>query len=158
MEPEIGAGARRPHTCFSLALQPSRWLLAYLSLVHLLLLAAALVMWADTVFVFVIAVLLLIIHWLYSLWRFAGCCYHTAYPHRVRRIAFNDSGWSLGLADRLIAADLVQATVWPWLVVMNFRCRLSGRRYAVIVLPDSADTECRRKLRVLLRHWPVWSE
>ncbi len=153
---------------FSLSLQPSCWLIGYLTLLHLLLLMVGFLLWGDSLSIDGMGLffILLLLHWVLCLWRFTGLFTGYHYPYRVVKMTFRDQGWLLTLAGRRSSVDLIQApltqatltqaTVWPWLVVMNFRCLAEGRRYSVIVLPDSAGLDCRRRLRVLLRHLPVW--
>lgn len=138
---------------FSLALQPSRWMLVYLIALHCVLLVSFYLLplgWPErlggSVVVFV--------HCGYALWRF----YYPNSSRSILRLSYCDNGWLLQLADREVCVDLLQATIWSWLVVANFRDVSDGRRYAVVVLPDSASVSQRRQLRVLLRHLPVWGK
>jgi hypothetical protein len=146
----------------SINLKPSVWLGVYLSLVHLSLLLAVYLLWSkaqgfdyDGVNNGLAAVMagLLLMHWLLSVWRYGD----VRAPNQVRQIVFREQGWLLVLSEREQVVELLQTTVWPWLMVMNFRDRHSGQRYSVLILPDSADPQQQRRLRVMLRHLPLWA-
>lgn len=149
---DSGRLADGPVRQFSLQLSPSRWMLCYLSAIHLLLIACcSLLPLVEAVTMSV--GLAIIAHWIYSLWRYAS----SSSPRWVQQIHWVDDSWLLLVAGQQHSAQLLQATVWSWLIVLNFRCRDSGCRYSVMVLPDSTDVEQRRRLRVIIRHMPVWA-
>jgi hypothetical protein len=51
---------------------------------------------------------------------------------------------------------LQQAALWPGLIALEFRRAGSRRRCALLLLPDSADADAQRRLRIYLRHLPVF--
>ncbi|MEE8057366.1 MAG: protein YgfX [Pseudomonadales bacterium] len=146
---------------FSLSIRPSQWMACYLTVLHCLVfyclvandLVLATIDLLPLGWLLPLAVSIIVLgHWVYSLWRFASprSC------HWIKQMDYRDQGWSLTVAGKEVPADLVQATVWSWLVVVNFCGEENKRRYSVIVLPDTADANQRRKLRVMLRHMAVW--
>lgn len=62
----------------------------------------------------------------------------------------DDGRWELQTRDgrRLPVALLPDSYVHPWLTVLNFRG--AARRRSVVLLPDSLDSQCYRRLRVRL--------
>jgi hypothetical protein len=86
--------------------------------------------------------------------------YLTALLRRQRRPRCRGLRWD-GERWRLIGADgrsavlrLRRAVVWPLLLVLEFRG--AGHTEFVLLLPDSAEPEQLRRLRVYLRHLPVY--
>ena len=67
-------------------------------------------------------------------------------------------GWWLEAGECERRAELLDARLWSWLVVLRFK--LPGRRrpWVVTLLNDSADPDALRQLRVLLRHFPVYQK
>lgn len=49
------------------------------------------------------------------------------------------------------------ATLWPGLLVLDFRAA-DGSRRALVLLPDSAAADGLRRLRAVLRHFEVYGE
>ncbi len=63
-----------------------------------------------------------------------------------------DGSWSLLWGDRCVTAEAVgERVVWPWLQVLRLREVEAGRCHTLIVLPDSAGPDDRRRLRVWMR-------
>lgn len=129
----------------SLAVIPSRYMTVYLSLVHgvavLAIVQMALPWWQR-----LIAVLLLLTVYVVSSRGLAG----------TRRIEYRSEQWLLWRGDQQLLVGLDAATVWPWLIVLNFRDALTGRRYHCTLWSDSAESDLLRRLRVLLRHSSVY--
>jgi len=74
-------------------------------------------------------------------------------PKAVKRLVWRtDNLWELFTADGITheARLLPAAYVHPWLVVLRFITE-DKRRCAVILPPDSLDTDSHRRLRVQLR-------
>jgi hypothetical protein len=53
---------------------------------------------------------------------------------------------------------LERATVWPSFIALRFRDRSSGKRQFFTLLPDSLEVDMQRRLRLHLRHMPVFGE
>lgn len=63
-----------------------------------------------------------------------------------------DGTWALFWEGRRSVAELAgERIVWPWLQVLRFTEVDTGRRHTLIVLPDSASREERRRLRLWMR-------
>lgn len=64
------------------------------------------------------------------------------------------SDWWLETAERAGAVELVQARVWRYLVVMDFRGDAEGRawRPRLVIFPDAVAADEFRRLRVSLRY------
>jgi predicted cobalt transporter CbtA len=62
--------------------------------------------------------------------------------------------WWLETAGHAGAVELVQARIWRYLVVMDFRGDLDGRvwRQRLVVFPDAVGEDDFRRLRVSLRY------
>jgi Membrane-bound toxin component of toxin-antitoxin system len=124
----------------------------YIIVLHLFLYSALFSMvtgWMQQILVVMLSTCL----FCYSYWRYA-----TERPGMwVSRVTFFEKNWSLLLRGGETSVCLQQATVWSWLVVMNFYNEHSRRRYCVILFPDSSDQQQLRRLRAMIRHMPVWS-
>lgn len=131
---------------FSLHISPSRWSRGYGVVLHLLLSAAVCSLpWSG----WVVAGLLLVV---------AGhgvVRSRNSQRHGVRRIDYRDQSWYLTGPNGCVPARLQQATVWRWLVVMNF-CSEAGRSCPIVLWPDSLEPETGRRLRATLRHRAVF--
>lgn len=132
-----------------LIIQSSRWMTVYLVILHLLVLIA----FGQVLGYFALLVLgmLLVVSLLLSVWRFAS----DRSDLWVREISFVDNHWFLTTASGCQPVRLRQATVWQWLVLMNFDSERTGRCFSIQLFPDSCDKESLRRLRVILRHLPV---
>ncbi|WP_347331984.1 protein YgfX [Marinimicrobium locisalis] len=140
-----------PHGPEWVSLRPSRWLsrahggvLLALSLLPLV----AVLNGTATAFHWLLLVVfegtLLVEYWRFCRWR-SG-----APPEAVACEA--DGTWALFWDGRRAAAELVgERVVWPWLQVLRLTEVETGRRHTLIVLPDSADREERRRLRLWMR-------
>lgn len=62
--------------------------------------------------------------------------------------------WWLEAEGHAAPVELVQARVWRYLVVMDFRGERQGRawRQRLVILPDTVSTDDFRRLRVSLRY------
>ncbi len=54
--------------------------------------------------------------------------------------------------------QLQSATVWPGLIVLVFRDAVARRSLTLALWRDSLDADAARRLRVVLRHSPVFGE
>ncbi len=129
-------------------LKPSRLLCAYILASHALAALAVTLTalpqyWRCTVLAF------LIVHLAWRLkkhWRDGEIC--LCYD-------FEDKAWSYSYNGNDAIKYALDArgdqVLWPWLLVLNFR-RTDGRRLALTLLPDAADDNDLRRLRVLLRY------
>ena len=72
--------------------------------------------------------------------------------HSVIRLAWHSGDWQLVLGSGNVEPVRLDSTtlVLAWLVVANYRDS-AGRRYAVVLMRDSADADEFRRLRVLLK-------
>jgi hypothetical protein len=75
----------------------------------------------------------------------------------IKRLEYRQPLWLLIFSDRSCVVRLQTATVLPWLVVMVFRCEHTQRRYDLLLFPDSVDRDQFRRLRVMLKHLPVYA-
>ena len=134
---------------FSVQISSSRWLPGYLTGLHLLLLVCLLFLPKAAMLSIVFPVVL---HWRYSLWRYAD----SEHCRWVKGVRYANKVWQLQAGTQHVSASLVHATVWRWLVVMNFYSQDTGCTYSVLLFSDSADPSQLRQLRVILRHMPVF--
>jgi hypothetical protein len=136
---------------FSLQLSLSRWMRGYLAAVHLLLLLAVYCLPLPQ------ELLLMALLWVMLHWRNCQLRYHSVdHAQWIERIAYRRQCWQLTIAGQHTTVWLKQATVWRWLVVLNFYSESAGRYYPLILWPDSAEQESLRRLRSCLRHMPVY--
>ncbi|MBK7542123.1 MAG: hypothetical protein IPP10_11470 [Candidatus Competibacteraceae bacterium] len=71
----------------------------------------------------------------------------------IARVELLDGRWRLETrAGAAYRADLSGGYAHPGIVILNFRLE-NGRRRSLALLPDSADAESLRRLRVWLRIW-----
>lgn len=69
----------------------------------------------------------------------------------IARIELLDGRWHLETGDGAThRADLIGGYAHPAIVILNFRLE-NGRRRSLTLLPDSADLDALRRLRVWLR-------
>ena len=69
----------------------------------------------------------------------------------IARIELLDGVWRLETGDgSLYRAGLTDGYAHPGIVILNFRLESGGRR-SLALLPDAADAEALRRLRVWLR-------
>ena len=136
---------------YSLEITPSRFLFAYLMLVHGLLLLALFYLPLSAI---MLGLLLVVVVWhsVYSLKRY---CQSGSYRW-IARCDYVDRVWRLQFSDCQRVVELRSATVWRYLMAMNFACAETGRVYHLVLLSDSGDRHQLRRLRVLLRHLPVF--
>ncbi len=72
-----------------------------------------------------------------------------------RRLSWRDGRWLwVGADGRSTALRLRRAVVWRHLVVMHFAG--PGGPRSLCLLPDSLDADALRRLRLCLRHLPVY--
>ncbi len=137
-------------TPLALELRPSRWLAAA-QIGAALLALAALLRGGLPLSLKLFAVVLLPLVVLMSL-RLQGLLGGRAPCRALRR----ESGrwlW-IGADGRSVAVRLLRAVVWRHLVVMHFEA--PGGRRSLCLLPDSLDADAMRRLRLSLRHLPVY--
>ena len=69
----------------------------------------------------------------------------------ISHIELLDGGWRLTTGDGAThRASLIGGYAHPDIIILNFR-RENGRRWSLTLLPDSADPDALRRLRVWLR-------
>jgi hypothetical protein len=128
---------------FSLLVTSSRWLGAYLLLVYTSLVAA---LWYLPLAVYyqIPGLIVLLV-----------CCYRnwlarTARPGEI--LCCHHGRWTLVCGGVDVPIELRQITVWPGLIVLNYRSSQSRWQQSLALFPDSAEAESLRQLRVVLRH------
>ncbi|MDG4594113.1 MAG: hypothetical protein P9F75_00200 [Candidatus Contendobacter sp.] len=126
--------------------RPSRLLLACGGGAHLLAGVAVLVgsvpPWIKAGFIVGIALALVRFVWQYGHRRGRGF---------IARLELLDGAWRLRTGDGTPhRAHLTGGYAHPGIVILNFRLESSGRR-SLVLLPDAADSEALRRLRVWLR-------
>ena len=129
-----------------LELRPSRLLLASGSGAHLLagvaVVVCSLPLWIKAGLIVAIALALGRFTWRYGYRRGRGF---------IARIELLDGVWRLETGDgTLHRAGLTDGYAHPGIVILNFRLESGGRR-SLVLLPDAADSEALRRLRVWLR-------
>jgi hypothetical protein len=60
--------------------------------------------------------------------------------------------WLLETNTGAVRAVLAHQRIWRCLVVLDFRVVETGRRYRLVIFPDSVSADIFRRLRVRLRH------
>jgi len=131
---------------FTVDLRPSRYLLITGGIVHLwamiAVLIAAIPLWLKVSVSIGLGVVLI------RFWVSNGQYRRQA---SIVRIAWIDGRWHLETSSgALLAAELIDGYSHPSIVILNFRLETKQRR-SLTLLPDSADTDSLRRLRVLLR-------
>lgn len=87
--------------------------------------------------------------------------WHLRYRYRGRaceagELAFDRGLWTWHSKGEIRSLALAgELLVWPWLIILPFRETTGPRRWHLVLLPDSADADDLRRLRVLLfsRAW-----
>ena len=93
---------------------------------------------------------LVVVVYLARLWR-----HHGGYRGGLR---WDGTGWWWRDAGgAVVPLRFRGATLWPGLLVLDFR-EADGARRALVLLPDSAAAGDRRRLRAVLRHSEVYGE
>ena len=141
--------SRASSQVISLTIQPSRWLAAYIVALHLMLFIA---LWQGfSLLVALLAIPLLVLLMAYCLYRWVS----DRCAGRVTHLYYLNAQWRLHNATGQLPVELTKATVWRWLVVLNF---YDKRRHRPLVLfIDSVDQQQWRQLQVMLRHLPVYA-
>lgn len=86
---------------------------------------------------------------------YSGYCWRT--QARQRGILQWRTTWLWSGADGVERAlRLRHSTVWPSVIVMNFRDAESKQKFVLTLFRDSLDADCARRLRVYLNHFPVF--
>ena len=142
-------------TQINLSISPSRYMKAYISVVHALVLVALVVVPLHSL-LWLLATLMAVLHWRYCLKRYTSVKYRDG----ISQLSYREGQWRLVSNDTETPVFLNQATIWRWLVVMNFKSyqRMGQRRgrYALVLWPDSVDDDSFRRLRVHLKHMNVF--
>lgn len=141
-----------PRTLAWVPLRPSRWLCrahaAVLLILSVLPLLALLFSSRPTA-----------MHW-FSLMVFEGLLvveywrlHHRSVGSPPEAVACEgDGSWSLFWSRHCVTAEAVgERVVWPWLQVLRLREVDTGRCHTLIVLPDCAGRDDRRRLRLWMR-------
>jgi len=72
-------------------------------------------------------------------------------------LMWDGAGWQWLCGRERRPVVLLRSTVWPGFLLLNFRCARTGKACVLLLLPDSAATNSLRRLRVYLRHLPVFA-
>ena len=127
---------------------PSRLLLLFLVLIHLLALSVLPFLAVSAGFLVPVALLVLA-----GLYRELQLHVFRRHPRSVVRAVWESSGrWRLtdALGVERAGELLAESYVHPQLVLLNFKLDGAGRR-SLVLLPDSEDRQTLRELRVRLR-------
>ncbi|HSB96901.1 MAG TPA: protein YgfX [Spongiibacteraceae bacterium] len=131
-----------------LELKPSRYLRIALSLLALCAVMAILHS-ALNIYVRCSCVVFLLLHWRALLQRHAqspGC------------LLWQSDTWLWSGATHENLLTLRHATVWPGLIVLRFCEEGSGKTRVFSLLPDNLTSDMQRRLRMHLRHMPVFGD
>jgi hypothetical protein len=132
----------------SIPIQPSRILLIIILGSHSLAvwgLMMADVSWMLRIFLGVAVVL----HAVFSYQRH----YSLNHPDSVVQVLHNGKGWTLLLGGgSYMPATLGRVLITSFLTLLNFECTQGGRKYAVLLFPDTTDPQLTRRLRGWLRY------
>lgn len=127
-------------------LHPSRWLRFWLAVLGLVAFAAILHSGAPSL----LAVPLILFTWLYL-----TLLSRRARSPRWRALRWDGERWLRISADgRSCVVRLRRAVVWPLLMVLELQG--PGGKERLVLWPDSAGPDLQRRLRVCLRHLPVY--
>lgn len=129
----------------------SRWGIAYIGLLHILVLVAVFYFPFSLLYQLIVSLLV----FAHCLWCLRGWLF-PAGKKPLDALGFADSQWQLYREEELVTVELVQSTVWTWLVVLNFREADSRKKHSLVLWPDSANEQQLRRLRIVLRHLPVY--
>ena len=79
--------------------------------------------------------------------------YSLNHPDSIVQVLHDDQGWTLLLGGgNYIPATLGPALITSFLTLLNFECTQGGRKYAVLLFPDTTDRQLIRRLRGWLRY------
>jgi hypothetical protein len=130
-----------------ITLKPSRYWLLFASLVAgLAALAVARLPLSPPLMI----VLLLVLYG-YRVWR------RHLVARACTRLGYQGEQWWLVINGEQTALQLRHATTWQCLVSLGFTEADTTRSHRLVLLPDSCSADDLRRLRVLLRHFPVFS-
>jgi hypothetical protein len=139
--------------CLRLEPRISRWLLFSGGVSHILAGAAVVVSslpwWVKIGFIIGIALS----------WAWFGYCYgYSTGPRFITRVEWLDGRWRLETgAGGVHHGQLIGGYAHPLIVILNFQLDDGGRR-SLTLLPDSADPDDLRRMRVWLRTRPYDDE
>jgi len=139
-------GKLRNLAALSIELRPSRLLLVSSGSAHVLagvaVVVSSLPLWIKAAWIAGITLALIRFGWQYGYRR------GRSFIARIERL---DGVWRLEMGDgALHRARLTGGYAHPLVVILNFRLE-SGRRRSLALLPDAADAQALRRLRVWLR-------
>lgn len=119
-----------------------------------LLSACALLRSALPLFLRMALILAATVYTLYLLRRHTGLWGRAA----CSALLWDGAGWIWRRGDERCPVLLRRATIWPGFILLDFRCLRGGGQRTLLLLPDSAASDALRRLRVYLRHLPVFAE
>jgi membrane-bound toxin of toxin-antitoxin system len=131
-----------------LELKPSGYLRIALSLLALGALGAIFYSAIDG-YLRLLCAALLLVHWRILLRRHSRLSGH---------LIWGSGGWLWVEPARENLLLLMHATVWPGFIALRFRDGSSGKQLFFSLLPDSLEVDMQRRLRLHLRHMPVFGE
>jgi|TARA_Y100000310_G_scaffold344974_1_gene460901 hypothetical protein len=135
-------------------IQPSRILLTIILSSHSLAILALLL--ADLSWILkAFLAMAVVLHAGYSYQRY----YSLQHRDSVLEVMRGSNGWSLLLAGgSSIPAELGPVLITSFFTLLNFKSTQGGRKYAVLLFPDTTDQQLIRRLRGRLRYGLMQSE
>ena len=135
---------------FYLSIAPSKSIAAYLTALHFLLILSLFYLPLSAGLVSLL-VAVIVMHCGYCLWRY---CY-SGHRSWIDGLEYSQQTWLLHRGQEIERVILKSATVWRWMVVLNFRSK-SWHGCSLLLLPDNTHRQQLRRLRVMLKHRPVY--
>jgi len=131
---------------FSLVLKRSRWMVAYVMLLYSGLIVGLWYLPLPTAWQWLALLLLLV------------CCYRSCRARMslaVDFLQYRQGSWGIIRGGVSVPIELRGLTVWPWLIVLNYRLEQCRWEQSLVLFDDSARPDSLRQLRVILRHLPL---
>lgn len=128
-------------------LKPSSWIRFFFFLVQ---------------FFAVLAITMLASPWLWvALLIWAGLIWRYRYllsQQGAIKLKWDGAGWHYRSGERCEQLRLNHAVIWSWLVILNTSKADNSQHIPIVIFPHQCDVEQLRRLRVILRHQPVFGE